>query len=80
MLASTATTCTIIVTALRSSPYNLQWGASVFAKVFATNIYGDSLISDEGNGAIITTTPDPPLNLKEDTTQRTKSTLAITWS
>jgi len=80
MSSSTSTTCTIPVTVLRSSPYNLQWGASVYAKIVATNIYGNSLVSDEGNGAIITTTPDHPLNLAEDTAQRTKSTLGLTWS
>jgi hypothetical protein len=80
MAASTATTCTIPVTALRSSPYSLEWGASVFAKVFATNNYGNSLVSDPGNGAIITTTPDHPINLAEAPTQRTKSTLGLTWS
>jgi len=80
MAASTATTCTIPVTALRSSPYSLEWGASVFAKVFATNNYGNSLVSDQGNGAIITTTPDHPINLAEAPTQRTKSTLGLTWS
>jgi hypothetical protein len=80
MSTSTDTTCTIPVTSLRSSPFSLNWGASVYAKVFASNIYGDSLISDEGNGAIITTTPDRPLNLAEDTVQRTKSTLAFTWT
>jgi hypothetical protein len=80
MSASTATTCSVPVSSLRSSPYSLQWGDSVYAKVFATNIYGNSLVSDEGNGAIITTTPDRPLNLVEDTVHRTKSTLGLTWS
>ena len=80
MSASTTTSCTISVIALRSSPYSLQWGASVYAKVLATNIYGNSLISDEGNGAIITTTPDSPINLAEDTAFRTKSSLGLTWS
>lgn len=37
------------------------------------------MVSNEGNGAIIITTPDPPINLQEDYSQRTKSTLAITW-
>ena len=80
MSASTATTCNVPVSSLRTSPYSLQWGSSVYAKVFATNIYGNSLVSDEGNGAIITTSPDRPLNLAEDTLQRTKSTLGLTWS
>jgi hypothetical protein len=32
---STATTCTIPVTALRASPFSLAWGTSVYAKVVA---------------------------------------------
>jgi len=80
MTVSLALTCTIPVTALRSSPYSLQWGASVYAKVLAINVYGNSLNSEEGNGAIITTTPDSPINLAEDSTHRTKSTLGLTWS
>jgi len=77
---STATTCTIPVGVLRASPFNLPWGSSVYAKLFATNIYGNSEMSSEGNGAIITTTPDAPINLAEDYTQRTKSTLGLTWN
>ncbi len=58
MSTSTATTCTIPVTALRVSPFSLGWGTSVYAKVVAKNIYGSSLESSAGNGAFITTTPD----------------------
>jgi len=52
----------------------------VFAKVTAYNIYGNSIESDAGNGAVITTTPDPPINLAEVYAQRTKSTLGLSWS
>lgn len=79
MTASLTTSCSIPVTVLRTSPYSLPWGSSVYANVIATNIYGDSNTSTEGNGAIIITTPDAPINLQEDYAQRTKSTLAITW-
>jgi len=41
--SSTLTTCTIPVTFLRASPFSLAWGTSVYAKVIATNIYGNSL-------------------------------------
>ena len=68
------------MTVLRSSPFNLDWGTSVYMKVFASNSYGDSEISLAGNGAVITTTPDAPINLVENTSQRTKSTLGLTWS
>lgn len=79
MQASTAETCTIPVTALRAAPYNLDWGASVHAKVIAINLYGDSAESDSGNGAIITTSPDPPTDLTEDYFLRTANTLGFNW-
>jgi hypothetical protein len=67
------------VTVLRASPFSLDWGDSVYAKLLSTNVYGDSDISLEGNGAVITTTPFAPINLAEDTSKRTKSILGITW-
>ena len=78
--ASTDNSCTIPVNALRAYPFSLSWGTSIYAKVVATNLYGSSLVSNEGNGAIITTTPDSPINLTEDTSLRTKSTLGLSWS
>jgi len=80
MTSSTATTCTVPVTALRASPFSLEWGSSVFAKVVAINSYGNSDASAEGNGAVITTNPDAPVSLAENTSLRTKSQLALTWS
>jgi len=44
----------------------LRWGDSIYAKVIAYNKYGDSQSSDAGNGAIIITYPDPPINLFEE--------------
>jgi len=71
--------CTVPVTLLRASPFSLEWGSSVYAKVFATNSYGASLVSSEGNGAVITTTPDAPIGLAEDTSLKTKSSISLTW-
>ncbi len=68
------------MTVLRGSPFNLAWGTSVYAKVIATNVYGSSVESSAGNGAIITTTPDAPISLTENTSVRTKSILGLTWS
>jgi hypothetical protein len=34
--------------------------------VIAINIYGDSTESLTGNGAVIVTTPDAPINVAED--------------
>ena len=79
MSSSTEVTCTVPVTALRAEPFNLDWGTSVYTKVIATNLYGDSLVSEAGNGAVITTTPDVPTNVAEVYEQRTKSTLGLSW-
>ena len=79
MSSSILTTCTVPVTSLRASPYSLEWGSSVFAKVIAVNIYGNSIESTDGNGAVITTSPDAPINLAEVVVDRTKSTLGLSW-
>ena len=65
---------------LRSSPFNLPWGSSVFAKIEAYNIYGSSIISDKGNGTKILTVPDAPNTLIEVYSARTKSSLGISWN
>jgi hypothetical protein len=56
-------TCAIPATTLTAAPFNLAWSSSVFAKVSATNVYGTSEISQAGNGAIIVTVPNAPINL-----------------
>jgi hypothetical protein len=80
MTSSTATTCTIPVATLRTTPYSLEWGSSVYVKVIATNSYGDSVESNEGNGAVITTTPDEPTAVVEVYASRTKSTIGLIWT
>jgi hypothetical protein len=80
MSSSTATICTIPVTTLRTTPYSLEWGSNVYAKVIATNAYGNSDESLAGNGAIITTTPDVPTLVAEVYADRTKSTLGLSWT
>jgi hypothetical protein len=45
------------------APYHLTWGSSIFAKVIAKNLIGNSVESLSGNGAIILTYPDVPINL-----------------
>jgi len=72
--------CTVPVTLLRATPFSLEWGSSVYAKVVATNSYGASLVSSEGNGAVITTAPDAPISLAEDVSLKTKSSISLTWS
>lgn len=52
----------------------------MFAKVVATNVYGDSEQSTEGNGAVYTRVPDAPINLAEDNSVRTSTDNGLTWS
>jgi len=80
MSASTATTCTVPVTALKAAPFSLEWGTNVHATVTAINAYGSSTVSEAGNGAIISTTPGVPTSLTEIVAQRTKSALGLTWT
>ncbi len=58
----------------------MSWGSSIYAKVTAFNLYGSSLESESGNGAIILTNPDAPVNLVEDYSQRTATSLGFTWA
>lgn len=74
-----ATECSVPVRILRNAPFNLPWGSNIHAKLVATNIYGDSLESAVGNGALMITFPDAPLNFAEDLTKRTSSSLGFTW-
>ena len=64
---------------LQSAPYNLVWGASIYAKVIATNLVGSSNYSYDGNGAMILTNPDAPLLLSCNSLLTSKSRIAITW-
>lgn len=68
------------ITTLRASSYKLAWGASVYAKVSAINLYGVSVDSAVGNGAQILTIPDYPVSLAEVAAARSVSTLGISWS
>jgi hypothetical protein len=44
------------------------------------NIVGSSSLSTAGNGAIIVTIPDAPVNLVEDVEQTTATQIGIDWS
>lgn len=73
------TSCSIPVSVLRGAPFSLPWGSSVYSTVIATNIYGDSVVSSAGNGGVIMTYPDAPVNVVENLSARTASTLGISW-
>jgi hypothetical protein len=54
--------CTVRITQLLVAPFHLPWGSSIHAKVDTQNIYGISDTSPVGNGAVILTIPDTPIN------------------
>ena len=64
---------------LHGAPIEIDWGSGVYAKIIATNAYGDSVESLSGNGAVIITNPDAPVNLVEDASKRTATTLGLQW-
>lgn len=61
------------------APFSLDWGDSVHAKIVAYNVYGDSEESDVGNGAVIFTMPDKPINLAEVVAERSANSISIVW-
>jgi len=75
-----ATECIIPADEFVKAPFDLPWGASIYAKVMATNFMGASVGSNPGNGAVITSTPDAPFNLVENYAYRTKSILSFSWT
>jgi hypothetical protein len=46
----------------------------------ATNIKGDSLMSDVGSGGILLRQADKPINVAENMAARTVSTLGLQWN
>lgn len=57
----------------------MPWASEVWARVVATNIYGDSTQSDQGNGAVIYFYPDQPVDVTEDMNDRSISTVGLNW-
>ncbi len=74
------TTCTVPISVLQAPPYNLAWGASIFATVAAQNDEGISSASAPGNGAIIITNPNPPSLLANNAAITSASVIALTWT
>lgn len=76
------TECTIPISVLMASPYNLKKGDSVFASVICYNAVGDSPNSNVGNGAIVivSSVPDAPLSLaRSSLISLDKTSISIVW-
>lgn len=65
---------------LHNSPFDLPWASSIWVKVWATNIYGTSELSEAGNVGIIYAVPDAPVDLTENLVERTYTTLGFVWT
>jgi hypothetical protein len=74
----TGTTCTVSVTVLEGANYNMVDGTSVYARIIARNILGDSISSDIENGAVIPRPPDSPVTAT--CAIRTIDSIQVTWS
>lgn len=74
------TQCSVPVAILRAYPFNLEFGDAVVTRVVATNSVGDSLPSPDGTGTNLMTEPDPVVDLIEDITGRSASTLGLQWT
>ena len=64
---------------MRTTPFSLPWGSSVYAKVTAVNAYGNSLESAAGNYAIILRVPDVPLSLQNVPSVTNRNTIGLLW-
>lgn len=53
--------CEVPASVVRNIPFNVKWGELVHAKVSATNIYGESELSDPSKGTKIVSVPAPPV-------------------
>jgi len=60
--------------------YQLPWGSSIYAKIVSYNFFGYSKESAVGNGAVILTYPDPPLNVAEIISERSDSSISLSWT
>ena len=76
-----ATSCTVPITTLRASPFNLVDSDSIYARVTAFNAIGNSAVSQEGNGAKIAgDAPGVPLNLRRsDVITPQDTSIALDW-
>jgi len=74
-----ANSCTVPITTLMAEPFNQPWGSSIYVKVTMTNVVGESLESDEGNGALILTNSDAPVNLANNVAQTDATQIGLTW-
>lgn len=72
-------TCNVPISVLIEEPFNLPWGSSIYANIYAINIIGISGTSSGGNGAVIVIVPDPPVNLENVASETNAYQIGLTW-
>ena len=60
-------------------PFSLSCGSSIYAIVMATNVVGNSMQSNPGNGGVITTNPDAPVSLANVATVTSATSIGLIW-
>lgn len=65
---------------LRAEPFEMPWGSSISAQVYSSNVLGNSVYSDIGNGAVILSIPSAPYDLENDIAYTTASTIGFKWT
>ena len=75
----TLESCFIDLYVLITSPFNLELNGEIWAKVVATNVYGDSLASEAGNGALTKLVPDAPVSLENNAAITDAFNIGLTW-
>ena len=52
----------------------------MYAEIISINVYGSSVYSSAGNGAVIQLVPDAPIVLTNDPSTTTDTLIRFTWS
>ena len=71
--------CSVPSSHFVGSPFNLEWGDQVFAKIIASNWRGSSPESGVSNGVVILSVPDAPINLVNVPAITDGTTIGIEW-
>jgi hypothetical protein len=55
------------------------YGSGIYAAIVATNSFGSSVMSLDGNGGMLITLPDAPIHLAESIALRDATSISLTW-
>ena len=75
----TSTECDVKVEMLTKSPYLLNWGDKVKAKVKILYDNKKTKQSNQGGEALLQTTPGEPTLVKEDILKHSHNTIGLKW-